>query len=192
MPPVFSAEGGRSAYSIGEALCVDGSYGPSFYRVHSPRFSADGKAVAYVAEVLAGGGSPPKTKKVVVVGSTPGFRYDDINGTPVLSGDGRVLAYIAKRGEKWLVVQGTRAGEEFEMIFSRIYDVEQPVMSPDGKVVAYTAERSGLRVVIVNGKEVDTQPQASAPSISADGKTVSYGFVSGPYFIWKTVPVPSR
>jgi Tol biopolymer transport system component len=192
MPPTFTADAAHAAYSIGEAICVDGVYGPQFYRVFSPRFSADGRVIAYVAEISTGGGGASRTKKAVVVGSTPGTRYDDIAGSPLLSSDGRVLAYIAKRGQKWLVVHGTKTGEEFDAIPTRLYDVDQPVMSSDGKILAYTAERGGQKVVVVNGKEVDNQPNLGAPAISADGKSVSYGFVSGPYFIWKTVPVPGR
>jgi hypothetical protein len=166
------------------AFAPKGQNTPSFNRVFAPKFSDDGKVFAYFAEM--------GSKKMLVSGTTQGAKYEDVAGEPVLSRDGKTIAYIARRGSKWLVVQGSRPGEEFELIKPKIYDVEQPVMSPDGKVVAYTADRNGLRSVMVNGKEVDSQPNAGVPSISGDGKFVSYGFVTGPYFIWKTVPVPVR
>jgi lipoprotein NlpI len=166
------------------AFAPKGQNTPSFNRVFAPKFSDDGKVFAYFAEM--------GSKKMLVSGVTQGVKYEDLAGEPVLSRDGKTIAYIAKRGSKWLVVHGSRPGEEFEMIKPKIYDVEQPVMSPDGKVVAYTADRNGLRSIMVNGKEVDSQPNAGVPAISADGKFVSYGFVTGPYFIWKTVPVPVR
>ncbi len=192
--PAINLDGQLKAYPSrdGSTILVNGAAVRPFEKVWSPRFSWDGRVLAYVASGPMG--KPAQKKTCVVVGNTAGAGYDDVAGAPVLSRDGKTVAYIAKRGDNWLVVHGTRTStEEFDTILSRIYDVDQPVMSGDGKTVAYTAVRRGnLPVLIVNGIEVDSQPNLSAPSLSGDGKFVSYGFVSGPYFIWKTVPVPVR
>ncbi|MBI3856410.1 MAG: PD40 domain-containing protein, partial [Planctomycetes bacterium] len=189
-PPSFSEDGSRVAYAQVNAVCFDGAVGPSFLKVFAPRLSADGRALAYFARFGPAGVSDKNAKAALVIGITPGVKFDDVAGVPMMSRDGKTIAYLAKRGTKWLVVQGTRPGPEYDLIKPRVYDVDQPVVSPDGKVVAYTAERGALQAVVVNGKEIDTQPNLSAPFLSADGKNVSYGFVTGPYFIWKTQPIP--
>jgi lipoprotein NlpI len=192
-PPTFSEDGTHVAYPLGDQLILDSvGFGPSFRKVSSPRFSGDSKVIAYFAEIGIGANKAPPIKKLIVVGGNSGNRFDDVAGAPVLSRDGKVVAYIAKKDGKWVVVQGTRPGESYDSIPPRRFDIDQPVMTPDGKVVAYTAERGNVLSLVVNGKEVDSQPHMSAPSISADGKSVSFGFVTGPYFIWKTLPLAGR
>jgi hypothetical protein len=67
-----------------------------------------------------------------VVGDRQEEKFSQV-GAPVLSPDGRVVAYSAERYGKEVVVVGDRVGEDCDRV------LWGPVFSPDGKKVSYRA-----------------------------------------------------
>jgi hypothetical protein len=190
--PVAFGPDGTIAYTLlggGTVQTTAGFTGPSFDRSVALRFSGDGKVIAYFIEIPAGGG---KTKKLLAVGSTVGPKYDDVLGYPALSLDGKTIAYIAKKGSKWVVAQDAKFSDSYDLIRPRIGDVDQPVVSGDGRSVAFVAEKSGRSILVVNNRVMAEESYLSAPLLNFNGSTVTYGFVSGQNLISKTVAIPGR
>jgi len=76
------------------------------------------------------------------------------------------VAYIAKRGEKWLAVVDGKEEKEYD-------DVSYLQFSPDSKGVAYCAVRNGKGFVVVNGKETETG-MVKGLEFSPDSKRIAY------------------
>jgi hypothetical protein len=190
-PVAFSPDGtiGYTLLGGGTVQTTAGFTGPSFDCSAALRFSEDGKVIAYFAELPAGGG---KTKKMVSVGGNVGPKYDDVQGFPALSRDGKTVAYIAKKGSKWLVAQDTKFSDAYDQIRPRIGDVDQPLVSGDGRTVAFVAEKAGRSVLVVNNRVMAEESYLSAPLLNFNGSTVTYGIVSGQNLILKTAAIPGR
>lgn len=136
----FSPDGGHLAYWAARNtkklagtdqawhMTFDGHAGAEYDAVGMPRFSADGKHLAYA--VRNGSGF------LLVVDGRPGPKYDFIDDlSPVLSPDGNRCAYSASDGnmsKQFMVVDGN-AERKFDDVAWRA------VFSPDGKHVAYGA-----------------------------------------------------
>jgi len=191
--PVTFGPDGTVAYTLlggGTVQTTAGFTGPTFDRAWSLRFSEDGKTVAYFADLPAGGG---KAKKVLVAGGiASGAKYDDVAGFPGMSRDGKTVAYIARKGSRWVVAQGTKFSDEYEFIRPRIGDVDLPEVSGDGRSTAFVAEKQGKSLLVVNNKVMAEESYISAPVLNFNGSTVTYGYVSGQNVIWKTVAVPGK
>jgi hypothetical protein len=84
-------------------------------------------------------------KACVAVDGRPGEAFDAV-GSPVLSRDGRVVAYRAQLGDSHFVVVGARRERTFEF-------VKDPALSPDGACVAYAGSRAGRWFLVVDGDE---------------------------------------
>jgi hypothetical protein len=80
------------------------------------------------------------------VDGVEGKEYDGVGGV-VFSPDSQRVAYMARRGDKVLVVMDGVEGKEYDAI--GVY----PVFSPDSKRVAYEAKRGGKQLVAVDGVE---------------------------------------
>src|SRR5215831_18338815 len=105
---------------------------------HSRVISADQKHIAYTVKTSDG--------EFVMVDGVAGKTYTSILRVPLteagvqpqikFSPDGRRTAYVARRGEKFLVVVDGKEGSEFDRI-----RVGAPNFSPDSQRFAYFAER---------------------------------------------------
>ena len=155
---------------------IDGSPGPTYdlVGVNSIAFSSDGSHVAYIAK---------EDGEFVVLDGTKGPIYDGIGegqmllggkswiamapGPPLLSEDGKHVAYIARKGEKaFVVVDGTK-GREFDQVGSL-------ALSPNGARVAYVGRDGSSHVVILNGAEAGPYRWAGNVSFSPDSRRFSY------------------
>ncbi len=146
------------------------------------RLGKDGWHVVYVTSLS---GSPVMV--MVDVDGKLSPKYNAIGqGSPILSPDGKRVAYMAKNNPMWLVVVDGKGGPEYGQIRSLRF-------SPDGKRVAYVAVKGWARissrptsmtatgapwkcVVIVDGKPGPDYDQIGkgSPIFSPDGKRVAY------------------
>jgi Tol biopolymer transport system component len=200
LPPVISPSGNRIAYGAkrGESwfYVVDEKEEVPFERVGYGYFSKDGKHFAYEAQrgdlrfvVIDGRQDGPfgdaglwdfspdfdiytagaEGKKFFVWHGQKQKAYESI-GEPVLSPDGKKLAYAARNGEKNLVVVNGEEGKAYQA-------VETPVFSLDGNQMAYLASENGVHSFPVkNGKEENKQGYLVLPGgwFSPDGKQFAF------------------
>lgn len=125
--------------------------------------SADGRIVAYQAR--------QGQDQYCVVGSRKSRSYQAV-GLPVLSADGSVVAFAASDGDGWRVVRNGRKGPRFDW-------VGNVVLHPSGSRLAYTAEHREAGTlqafVVVDGVPGPSFDRVTPPTLSGDGKAVSYG-----------------
>ena len=130
--PALSADGSVAAYAAergGQWVLVVGGRETAVDRQPSSVFlSEDGRSVGYWCFERERDGS---SRMQVVAGGKRGEAFALV-GRPVLSPDGRTVAYAADDGDRLYVVVGDR---KFEVV-GRASD---PVFSPDGKQVGYGA-----------------------------------------------------
>lgn len=140
---VFSPDGSRVAYIVKadgkETIVVNSESGPFYDSVREPVFSKDRLGIAYIAN--KGG------KECVVVDGREGAWFDSIDKL-MFASDGRVV-YAARRGEKWLVVSGSRESFPFD---------ESPnplVISGDGKQLAFAERHNDTKKSYIRSCGID-------------------------------------
>ena len=197
---LFSPDGQRLMYVAGCgsnqldcSMVVDGVVGPTHTWVGAPRFSADGKRLAYTADYGSPAGPLPNQQAVrkyrVVVDGVAGPEFlltGDLDA--VFSPDGKRVAYAACTElhlypyrmtwmERWRVVVDGAMEPEYAAIGRR-----SPVFSPDGKRVAYAAcvkpahykWSTETWVAVVDGVAGPEYEIVDSPTFSADGRHVVY------------------
>ncbi|HPP59083.1 MAG TPA: hypothetical protein PLT82_08130, partial [Candidatus Hydrogenedens sp.] len=75
------------------------------------------------------------------------IRADKVPKTFVVSPDSKRYAYLAKRGDKWLVVVDGEESKEYDMSPVGL------IFSADSHRVAYGSIRGGMQFVVVDGVE---------------------------------------
>jgi roadblock/LC7 domain-containing protein len=132
-------------------------------------FSPDGQRLAYKA---ADGIGQAVTSEFVVVDGKAQQRYTKV-GAPVISPDGKRVAYWARSGSKEFLVLDGNEGPAFASVWP-------PVFSPDGSRVAYIAKLDKKRgVVVVDGVPGPAfEHPHEGPVFSADGR-LAYAEASG-------------
>ena len=140
--PAFAQRLGEREVSLGRAHAGEIQYSAA----HSP----NRRRIAFAAKVNGG--------EAVFVDGVPGTTFTQIARYPlteagiqnqiIFSPDSRRVAYVAKRGQKFLVVVDNKAQAEFDDI-----SVGAPIFSPDSRRVAYEAKRGGKWYVVVDGAE---------------------------------------
>src|SRR5690349_4559761 len=100
----------------------------AFDQVGEIVLSKDGKVAAYTAI--------RNSEQFVVVGDKP-VLVSSWAAPPVLSADGKSVAYYTADGYEHYVVADGPTPESYFVVVGRIIDF---VISPDGKSVAYTAQ----------------------------------------------------
>jgi hypothetical protein len=93
---------------------------------------------------------------------------------PIFSSDGRHVAYVAMKDEKWRAVVDDRDGAEYDN------DLESLTLSPDGRHSAYVVRTGEKWRVVRDGKEGVAYDHAINPLVfSANGKRVAYAANTG-------------
>jgi Tol biopolymer transport system component len=140
---------------------------------HSRVLSNDDKHIAYSVKTNDG--------EFVMVDGVAGKTYTSIPRYPLteagiqeqikFSPDGRRVAYVARKGVKFLVVVDGKEGPEYDRI-----RVGAPSFSPDSRRLSYFAERGGKTFAVVDGIESKPFDRSSshAPTFSPDSRRVVY------------------
>lgn len=81
-------------------------------------------------------------------GKPAGKPYESVDSI-TFSPDSKRLAYVAKRGSKWIVVVDGKATDSFDSIL-----LSGPVFNQDGRTVAFGAVRDNQHFIVVNGMEI--------------------------------------
>jgi hypothetical protein len=127
-------------------------------------------------------------KSFVVTNGVRGPEGDPVDGTFILSEDGKTTAYAARVKSALCVLHAGKMGPPFESI-------EGLALTPDGRSVAYVA---GKYTLVVNGDKnfgsLPTTRWVGPPVFAPDGKKVACGvLLSGPAdqagLWWKVLPV---
>jgi hypothetical protein len=154
-----AGEGGR------QVIVLDGSeyslYGPDWTVSWPLCFSDDGSGVACRLT------SKTSQSGCIAVDGKRGEEFDRV-GPPVLSGDGKHVAYRAHLGGRCFVVVDGDPGPDFEFMCD-------PAISADGKVVAYGAKQAGQWTLFVGSARTPIPRQPSFVFLSPDGRSVGYG-----------------
>jgi Tol biopolymer transport system component len=120
-------------------------------------------------------------------GKRYGDSYDGIKD-PVLSPDGSLLAFAARKGDKHHVVLNGIIGPPYDMVVA-------PQFSPDGSRLIYRVRQEGKRFVVVAdtmAKTLEEQPRYDLvwqPVFASDGKSIAYAVKLGKEIWWKVEPL---
>jgi Tol biopolymer transport system component len=150
---VFSPDGRHLAYKAGDAnswfVVVDGKRGRAYAGVGRPVFAPDGRRVAHAACDRCDGAGDDRGMYVVVDGQRIGAEYAEIADPIVFSGDGRRMAFAARRGPVQFVVVDEREEHSYAGVMA-----ETLAFSPMGRDLVYAAAKDvNKRVVTVSGVE---------------------------------------
>jgi hypothetical protein len=147
---------------------------------YSWTISPNRRRIAFSAKVPSG--------EAVFVDGIPGGTYTEIARYPltesgvqpqiIFSADSRRVAYVAKRGQKFLVVVDNKAGQEFDNI-----RVGAPVFSAAGQRIAYEAKRGDKWHVVADGVEGKPFESVTALRFSFDNRLVYEGKRGNLWFV---------
>ena len=88
-------------------------------------------------------------------------------GPPVLSRDGRVVAYRAERNGRHFIQVGDREEPAFDF-------VSDPALSADGATVAYAGKRDNAWILVAGGRTWPLSRKPAAVFVSDDGRRVGW------------------
>lgn len=160
--------------------------------VMSPRFSPDGRYVAYVT--FEGGQSQIVTHDIVTGKRRLLSKEPGINSAPAWSPDGSKMAMVlSKDGNPEIYLKNLAGGQLVRVTNNPKIDTE-PVWSADGNAIYFTSDRSGIpqlyqinlnsgAVSVVNG----TGRYSAGADISPDGKQIALAHNTGSGFIIGTI-----
>lgn len=160
--------------------------------IMSPRFSPDGKTVAYVT--FEGNHAQIVTHDIqngrrALVSKTPG-----INSSPAWSPDGQKIAMVlSKDGNPEIYFKQLAGGNLVRVTNNPRIDTE-PVWSPDGQEIYFTSDRNGspqlFNININSGRlarVTSTGKYSAGADISDDGKRIALARNQGGSFIIGTI-----
>lgn len=162
----------QSCEPVGEwRAVIDGRAGPVFDNISGLTLSSDGQRFAYGAITRADG---QDIWTLMVDDEMTPLPYAALTyASPAFTPDGRRLVYVAKKGERAVVVIDGQEGPIYDKIGQPI-----PIFSPDGAHIAYTARDYGQpESVILDGKAgpgFDNIPPQSLLFSPAGGR-LAYG-----------------
>jgi RNA polymerase sigma factor (sigma-70 family) len=94
--------------------------------------------------------------------------YDDMR-RPLFTGDGKHVAFAARKADKWRVVVDGKEGAEYDN------DIGTPILTADSQRAAYTIQSGRKWRVVVDGQEgAPYNEDIRDPIFSPDGKRVAY------------------
>ena len=102
-------------------------------------------------------------------------QFDEVEiNSPVLSADGKSLAYAARKGEKWFVVEGNKQSGGYDK-------ARDLAFSHDGMHLAYAAQKGGKWFAVIDGWEGEQFDEVRVlttnfgiSAFSPDGNRVAY------------------
>jgi len=175
---VFSPDGQHVLWAVKqgaqELLLMDGKK-VATGKTKKPIYSSDG--TLWIAAITKGG------RSFLLSNGKKGAVYHKIVGGPVLSPDGKHVAFAAKSGEKVFVMRDNRKGPEFASISwlsgEWVFMGESPPVlrfSPDSQKLAYAAKRAEKKnFVIVDDNEYGPYETIVTIKFSPDSKR--FGFL---------------
>lgn len=156
------------------------SYGGGSIFWVSVQFSPSGRHVVY-------NGTDGSNQYYVVDGKRqPSF---DTVSHLFFSTDETLVAYTARRGEKWMVVLGSTVGSEFDKVFGPYYNTgrdewEPFFFNPGCNQAVYKAADSARAFVVVGRTKGPPFDDISEPVLDRDCRTVAYAAEeSGKHFV---------
>ncbi len=159
--PIFSPDSKHLAYMEFKDkkmfIVLDNKPGPKLDQIGVYFFSPDNKLL-YMGV---------KDKKgCIFINNNPQKFFDSV-GLPVVSKDGKHIAYRARKGSKWFIVLDGKPGPSFEL-------VRRPKFSPEGKHLAYIARENKHYICVEDNKPGKPYVWTDFPYFSKDGKHVAY------------------
>jgi Tol biopolymer transport system component len=202
---VFSSDGRRLAYAGRRGrdwtIVIDGKEGPFFHVIGGLVFWPQRDRFVYSAVHLGGSPWKPKAEGRVVIEDQEGPLFEGKRrvfarpieknergyferlafsavgvSVPIVSPDGRHMAYVARRGENDVVVTlNEQAGPSFESI------LDEPVFSLNGEHIAYVAQDNETVRLVIDGVPTGKPLQDSfvlgwweSLAVSPDGRHVAH------------------
>jgi hypothetical protein len=159
-----AGEGGRQIIVLDEAEYS--RYGPDWLVSWPLCFSESGGVVACRLT------SKKSQRGCIAVDGRRGEEFDQV-GPPVLSRDGKRVAYRAHQGDRCFVVIDGERGPDFEFM-------SDPAISADGTVVAYGAKQAGRWCLVVGDRRTPVDHQPSLVFLAPDGRSVGYWHSESP------------
>ena len=198
--PVFSADGSTVGIVVtrsNRAFLLNGprphsildSNVGTFVELGDPSFSRDGRVWAYRGRMMKIKEKVIREQIVMARGTLEGqevlFReemdplYESVSD-PVVSPDGKLVAYAASKGSRKYLVVGGKPTLKFSLI-------DRISFGPDGRTLAYRAGQYGKEFIIAgNSRSEEFDQVLSGPLWSADGKKVAFTVRNGAE-LWRKV-----
>lgn len=158
---IFSDDGKHWAYMAYENqkmfIVLDGEKGPKLDQI-GPYFFSKNNDLLYMGV--------KNSKGAIFINNKPQKFYDSV-GLPVVSNDGKHIAYRARSGKKWFLVLDKKEGKKYDFI-------RRPKFSNNGKHVAYIAVKNKKYFIVLDNIEGKKYPWTDFPYFSKDGNHMAY------------------
>ena len=139
-----------------------------------------GRNIAYVVAPLK---SSYGVKQHVVFGSKKFKEYDSISSNLTYNPRNETIAYSAKIGNQYFIVNGENEGKKYKHVGSL-------VISDDGKHIAYIAYDGNKWFVVLDGNEGQKYDKIfGEPIFDSNNREVSFGVLRGQDLLWVTEKV---
>jgi Tol biopolymer transport system component len=199
-PIVFSQDGSQVSYVAKldgvRILYLNGQKVKHSENAGHAFLSANGKSFAYVSRARRESGD----KYFLVWNGKQGPDFDWLEH-PVLSSDGKQVAYWGKEGSQWFLVAGDHKTQAFPVNAPRY----GPIFTPNDKHIIYSVETGEFTRTFANEKESQSPALTirdsfrnrviTGPILSPDGKQIAFGIAryTSPMhyqYWWKILNVP--
>jgi len=136
---------------------------------------------------LVSSGGKTTYRQYLMDAAPPEPSYEEAAGL-TYGAEGRLHAYVARRGTSWFVVANGKEGPPFDA-------VRPPEFSADGGSLVYRARREGRRFVVIadpdgrTRRELPSYEQVFDVRFTADGRSIAYGVKDGRELAWKVEPL---
>ena len=122
-------------------------------------------------------------KQHVVFGSKKFKEYDSISSNLTYNPRNETIAYSAKIGNQYFIVNGENEGKKYKHVGSL-------VISDDGKHIAYIAYDGNKWFVVLDGNEGQKYDKIfGEPIFDSNNREVSFGVLRGQDLLWVTEKV---